>query len=50
MDDYDKLRLDKLQHHYEELNFEMGKVLGELRWIRWLMMAMLGATVVQYFA
>ena len=50
MDDYDKLRLDVLQKHYETLNREMGQIHGELRWIRWLLMALIGVTIVQYFA
>ena len=34
MEDYDKQRLNLLQGHYEQLNREMGEVVGKLDTIR----------------
>ena len=43
-------RVSPVEKSIKTLNREMGQVLGELRWIRWLLMALLGASVVSYFA
>lgn len=49
MNEYDRERLAVLEKSMRTLNREMGSVLGELRWIRWLLMGVLTAAVGQFF-
>lgn len=48
MNEYDRERLDTLEKSMRILNREMGSVLGELRWIRWLLMGVLAAALGQF--
>jgi len=44
---YNKERIGLLQEHYETLNYEMGCVQGELRWIKWLIVAVVGGIIAE---
>ena len=47
--DYDEKRLDLLEKSTRTLNREMGEVLGELKWIRYLLMGVLASAIGQFF-
>ena len=42
-------RVIKIEDHTIILNREMGQVLGQLTWIRWLLCAVLGVIIAGYF-
>jgi hypothetical protein len=43
-------RIKPIEDAVRTLNREMGQVLGELRWIRWLLMGVLAAAIGQFLA
>ena len=45
---YNKERISELEEYYKTINREMGEVCGELRWIKWLVMAIASGFVAQF--
>ena len=49
VNEYDRERLDTLEKSMRVLNREMGQVLGQLVWIRWLLMGVLASIIGSFF-